>query len=179
MSLVGTYLGEFRDRLASAVERSRVIGTLETIESTLQRWASGSRIVQWFLAEPDPEVIVIDLRETYTVGPVIRALDWTIVRADRLAERTGLASLFRQMAQRIEAEPLRVTGWVLFACALGGLAASFVSGGLSAGWLLLAGFALLVTRERRSASELAETRVGRAIIAAFEPPEPPERDDEP
>jgi hypothetical protein len=179
MSLVGAYLGGLRDRLASAVERSRVIGTLEAIESTLQRWTSGSRIIQWFLAEPDPEVIVIDLRETYTVGPIIRALDWTVVRADRLAERTGLASLLRRTGQRIEAEPLHVAGWVLFACALGGLAASFVSGGLSAGWLLLAGFALLATREQRSASELAETRVGRAIIAVFEPPEPPEREDEP
>jgi hypothetical protein len=179
MSLVGTYLGGLRDRLASAVERSRVIGTLEGIESTLQRWASGSRIVQWFLAEPEPEVIVIDLRETYTVGPVIRALDWGVERADRLAERTGLASALRRAAQRIEAEPLRVAGWVLFACGLAGLAASSVSGGLSAGWLLLAGVGLLGTRERRSASELAETRVGRALIAAFEPPEPPERDDEP
>ncbi|WP_336135398.1 hypothetical protein [Natronomonas amylolytica] len=178
MSLVGTYLGGFRDRLASAVERSRVIGAFEGIESTLQQWASGSRIVRWFLAEPEPEVIVIDLRETYTVGPVIRALDWAVARGDRLAERTGLTSALRRTTQRIEAEPLSVVGWILFAFALGGLATSFVSGSLSAGWLLLAGFGLLAIRERRSASELAETRVGRGLIAAFEPPEPPERDDE-
>jgi hypothetical protein len=52
-----------------------------------------------------------------------------------------------------------------------------VSGGVTPGWLIVAGLAVLVTRERRSASELAETRVGRALIAAFEPPEPPEKDE--
>jgi hypothetical protein len=177
MSLVGTYLGKVSDRLTNAADRSRVMGTFETIESTLQRWATGSRIIQWFLAEPDPEVIVIDLRETYTVGPIIRALDWTTVRADRLAERTGLASVFRRTVKRIRAEPLRIAGWLLFGCALGALATSYVSGGVTPGWLIVAGLAVLVTRERRSASELAETRVGRALIAAFEPPEPPEKDE--
>jgi hypothetical protein len=175
MSTVGRYLEGVRDRLTSAVERSAVAGAFESVEATLTRWCRGSKIVQWFLAEPDPEVIVIDLRETYTVGPIIRALEWTAVRTNRLAERTGLAAAARRTTDWLESAPVRAVGWLLFACALGGLLASLLTDGTLAGWLLVAGLALLGTRERRSASELAETRIGRAVIAAFEPPEPPEK----
>jgi hypothetical protein len=41
-----------------------------------------SAIYTWLTKEPEPEVIVIDLRETRTVGPFIRLLDSVV---DRLA----------------------------------------------------------------------------------------------
>ena len=34
-----------------------------------------SALYRWLTAEPDPDVIVIDLRETWTVGPVIAVVD--------------------------------------------------------------------------------------------------------
>lgn len=34
-----------------------------------------SYLYRWLTSEPEPEVIVIDLRETYTAGPVIAAID--------------------------------------------------------------------------------------------------------
>lgn len=40
----------------------------------------GSRLYEWLTAEPEPEVVVIDLRETYTVGPFVRLLDSLIDR---------------------------------------------------------------------------------------------------
>jgi hypothetical protein len=40
---------------------------------------------QWLTTEPDPDVIVIDLRETVTVGPIVLALD-RLVRS--LGERS-------------------------------------------------------------------------------------------
>lgn len=42
------------------------------------RWQSAvrhSRIVQWLTREPDPRVVVIDLAETRTIGPILRLLD--------------------------------------------------------------------------------------------------------
>ncbi|WP_135820700.1 hypothetical protein [Halostella litorea] len=45
------------------------------VTRTAGRWIRGSWLFQWLTAEPDPEVIVIDLRETYTVGPFVRILD--------------------------------------------------------------------------------------------------------
>lgn len=43
-------------------------------------WVRGSWLYEWLTAEPEPEVIVIDLRETYTVGPFIRLLDAAVDR---------------------------------------------------------------------------------------------------
>ena len=40
----------------------------------------GSRLYEWLTAEPEPEVVVIDLRETYIVGPFVRLLDALIDR---------------------------------------------------------------------------------------------------
>lgn len=37
----------------------------------------------WLIAEPEPEVIVIDLRETVTMGPVIVLLDWVVAWLSR------------------------------------------------------------------------------------------------
>ena len=174
MTGLANRLASARDRLGPAVDDSLVVRTTRRIEATLGRWFRGSRIVQWFLAEPDPEVIVIDLRETYTVGPLLRVIDRVVAAGSRLGERTGATAAVARAADRIESEPLRVAGFVLLAVALGGLAAAVATGGAFGGWLILLGLALLATRERRSAAELAETRVGRALRAAFEPPEPPD-----
>lgn len=168
--------------VATAVENAAVSSgfrfvdrVLTPVERTLARCVRGSRIVGWFLAEPDPEVVVIDLRETYTVGPVIRVLAWTGDRAVRGANRTGIADAWARFVGSVGAEPLRFLGVALVAVALGGLVGAAVSGGSLGGWLVMFGAGLLATRERRSAGELAETRLGRALVTAFEPPEPPER----
>jgi hypothetical protein len=42
------------------------------------RWLSGSALYRWLTAEPEPDVIVIDLRETWTVGPLLKLLDGLI-----------------------------------------------------------------------------------------------------
>jgi hypothetical protein len=34
-----------------------------------------SFLYRWLTAEPEPEVVVIDLRETYAVGPLLAILD--------------------------------------------------------------------------------------------------------
>ena len=61
------------DRFEAAIEGSAAARAARRVRASLARWAGGSRLVRWFLAEPDPAVVVIDLRETYTVGPLLRA----------------------------------------------------------------------------------------------------------
>jgi hypothetical protein len=68
-------LREARTRLAIGGERSRLVGTVDRVGGTLGTWVRGSWLYGWLTAEPDPDIIVIDLRETYTVGPVIATLD--------------------------------------------------------------------------------------------------------
>jgi hypothetical protein len=42
----------------------------------------------WLTAEPDPEVVVVDLRETLTVGPIIVVVDWIVARLTGLSGDT-------------------------------------------------------------------------------------------
>jgi len=166
------------DRLEAAIENAAAAKMARRIESTLARWANGSRVVGWLLADPDPEVVVIDLRETYTVGPLLGLAERVFKSESRAVEATGLSDVARRLSARVEAEPLRVVGTALAALALLGLASTWVHNGRGAigGWLVLVGVSLLASRERRSAAELEATRVGAALRAAFDPPEPPEND---
>ncbi|WP_121821394.1 hypothetical protein [Halostella salina] len=70
------------DRLAAGYDGSAVRAAAagvarraRSVARTAGRWVRGSWLYRWLTAEPDPEVIVIDLRETYTVGPFVRLLD--------------------------------------------------------------------------------------------------------
>lgn len=53
----------------------------------------------WLTAEPEPEVIVIDLRETYTIGPLIAALD-RVTRVLTPPIRETLLPLWRRTRTR-------------------------------------------------------------------------------
>jgi hypothetical protein len=86
--------------LQSAVEKSAVSGLVErlsdtgqrtfrqshvhNIKTTLDRYVQGSAIVQWLTEEPDPDVIVIDLRESYILSPVISVLDTALLGWERI-----------------------------------------------------------------------------------------------
>jgi len=65
---------------------STIVATLQSIQETfrprlsaLSSWAGrvirSSVLYRWLTTEPEPEVIVIDLRRTRTVGPFIAILD--------------------------------------------------------------------------------------------------------
>lgn len=65
-------------RISSGAERFATGFDRAYVTSVARRFARAARLsylYRWFTAEPDPDVIVIDLRETYTVGPVIALLD--------------------------------------------------------------------------------------------------------
>jgi hypothetical protein len=53
---------------------SKGSGVVESVAGFVE----GSYLYRWLTAEPEPDVVVIDLRETYTVGPFIRLLDATV-----------------------------------------------------------------------------------------------------
>ncbi len=136
-----------------------------------------SAIYQWLTAEPDPEVIVIDLRETWTVGPILRVLDRTIDRlADAAAGSRAVAIATRGSTAAIAA-PLRAGGLVL--AALGIVVA--VSGVLGATALTrvavgvgLAVAGVIAMQDDRDWATLRETRPVELAITAFEPPAPPD-----
>ena len=137
-----------------------------------------SFLYRWLTAEPDPDVIVIDLRETWTVGPFIRLLDAVLDRVLPALDDSRLATAARAAVRYTLAAPVAVGGLGVLALglllALGSVAAGTLGTtrlGLAAG-LVVAGAA--ATRERRSWAALRETRPVGLLVAALEPPEPPE-----
>jgi hypothetical protein len=148
----------------------------------LGRWLGdavrSSYLYRWLTAEPDPDVIVIDLRETWTVGPFIRLLDATIDRLAPAVRDSRVAGAVQRTTRITRQQPAVVAGLVLLAVGVILGLASVAAGTLGTTRLALTAVALvggaLATRERRSWSALRETRPVTLLIAALEPPEPPE-----
>lgn len=145
----------------------------------LQAWLTGAWLYRWLTAEPDPDVIVIDLRETRIVGPILAVLDWVLDRLTSSGDGSLLAALARRTYRAVLAHPIR-----LFSIGLGGLALAVTALAIRSGTtLLIAAAAVLAvaaavgTRVQLSWAELRETRPVELLVAAFEPPEPPEQAD--
>lgn len=160
----------------SALEDSRLYQALSAGTERLSSIIRASYLHRWLTAEPDPDVIVIDLRETWTVGPVIAILDWLFAQFEDAAEGSRIVALAATGYERTLAAPIRVGGLAtLVAAALVGLL-GIVSGGRSALYVAAALLAVgtLGLFEDRSWAELRRTRPVELLVAALEPPAPPE-----
>jgi len=82
--------GTLTSALATATGDSALTRGVRTVERCVRR----SVLYRWLTKEPEPDVIVIDLRDTYAVGPVIALLD----RLQPVAERVWLSSGLRRLA---------------------------------------------------------------------------------
>lgn len=149
---------------------------LAALDRRLVRVLRGSRLYGRLTADPDPDPVVIDLRETYTVGPLLAVLG----RLVALVADTRAADGAGALAARVAAAPIRALGVV---CCLGfaaSLLGTVAGGGLTwPGHLfhalgLLAGVVML--RERRDPRALAESPVRGSLFDLFAPP--PASDDE-
>ena len=170
-----TEAGAPPEGLRRAAHRSR-LGKLWRRTAAAVR---SSYLYRWLTAEPDPEVIVIDLRETWTVGPFIRLLDAILDRLLPALDDSRLAAAARTVVRGTLAAPAVVTGVALLAAGLGLGLVSVAAGTLGTTRLgvavALAVAGVVATRERRSWAELRETRPVELLVAALEPPEPPDR----
>lgn len=82
-------LGQVSDSLTTTDRPS----TTRSVTGRLSRLVRVSALYRWLTAEPDPDVVVIDLRETYAVGPVISLLDWAAAPLGRLYRGSTLQRL--------------------------------------------------------------------------------------
>lgn len=147
----------------------------------LLTWLRESYLYRWLTAEPDPQVVVIDLRETRTVGPFVRASDWVLSRTADFAQHARLVRIGAETAAAVRRGPVRIAGVVVCLAVLTDLALTVLSG--TVGGLELAVHAavfltgLVGTQIRVPLETLADARTVRLLRAAFEPPEPVERPD--
>jgi len=141
----------------------------------------GSVLYRWLTAEPEPDVIVIDLRETRTVGPVLRVLDRVVASVAAAAEGSRFVAAGRRVGDGVRDAPLRAAGLVAFAVgvvalvvgagALGDPSAVRLGGGA-----VLCVVGVLGLRDDRDWETLRGTRPVELLRRAFEPPEPPGTD---
>ncbi len=142
----------------------------------IERKTRESFFYRWLTAEPEPEVIVIDLRETYTAGPVIGTLDRTIAELTPGIESATVTQAAAAGAHRFRHRPVRYLGFALAAfvgaSASIGAITSTLTGIAFAIHLLLFVVAIWGTRSTRTAEELLAHPVSQWLMEAFEPPEP-------
>ena len=165
------------DETPAMVAGSYVVSALRTAGSRSISWVRHSALYQWLTAEPDPDVIVIDLRETWTVGLFLQILDWIVDRLVDAADGSRVISIAQRGAVATCAAPLRVFGLLITLLGIV-IASSGLLGGVATTRLAAGGgltvLGLVAMQDDRDWATLRETRPVALMIAALEPPEPPE-----
>lgn len=179
-------------RVSSRISRwgaehgSRAVSTarVRSIGEWSQRKTRQSFLYSWLTADPDPEVIVIDLRETYTAGPVIAGLDRAIASVLPGMTSSTVTEEVRAGAAVIRQRPLRYLGGVGVILVGLSLCTTTISGSATP---LVVGIHVILSvlfalglRSKRTWDELVAHPVVQWLAGAFEPPEPiePARDED-
>lgn len=162
------------ERLRTGVSRSRVAG----IGRTLVRYVRHSWLYRWLTHEPEPDVIVIDLRETYTVGPIIRILDRLFEQFSRATDSSKTVTVIEDVEHQFRHRPLQVSGVLMLAAVSISAVIALILGRLDIVMLVghgaLAVLSGLGLRSERTLEDLTEMRAWKVLVAAFEPPKPPD-----
>lgn len=78
--------------VARVSEGSTLLGAAQSLAARLETVVRGSVCYRWLTAEPDPEVVVIDLREPRSIGPFVRLLERVLDPVARAWAGSRLAS---------------------------------------------------------------------------------------
>lgn len=152
----------------------------ERFETAFERLLRHSRGYRWLTADPNPNVIVIDLRETKTIGPLLRVLERVLSIVVPAVIHSRTRRIWREGARRLRGEPLRYVGGVLLTLAIASAVSAVLDGSFTPVQAIivtvLALCGVLAVADGRSWSELGETRMVGLLAAVFLPPEPPDND---
>jgi hypothetical protein len=169
-SRVVAALGSLDDRLSSLGRRERAM----RFGTWVRRVVTNSFAYRWITTEPEPDAIVIDLREAVTVGPFVALLDQAAGWLDAAAASSSVVALGQGLLAEFRGAPVRLLGatvalgsaLALFVGAVLGVVGAIVTLMLAA--LALAGLA--GTQVAISWADLVDSRIGRLVIAGLEPP---------
>lgn len=179
----------------NALEESRIYRGLRRLGTTLREAPQSSRVAglltwfgratreswlyRWLTKEPEPEVIVIDLRETWTVGPFIALLDWAIGGLSSTYENSLTEQFVSGVARRLYRAPIRYISLMFLGFLIPAAGVLIITGeqyrvsilGLS----ILVIVALLGLFIDLSWPTIRQSKPIQLLITALEPPDPPER----
>ena len=145
--------------------------------SWFRRLVTRSWLYRWLTAEPDPDVVVIDLRKTWTAGPILAVLDRLVGFAVGAFPASRIGRAARGSLRLARARPVQVLSTLVGSLALLLAARTVLSGSPSVALFavvaVLAALGVIGSRVTWSWARVRESRGFRALAAAFEPPEPP------
>jgi hypothetical protein len=93
-------------KTSEIVDGSRIVTTVRTLGTRASTLVRESYCYRWLTKEPDPDVIVINLRETYTVGPLIALLDRIIPYIENAWQHSNLGSVAQRVSNRLAEDVL-------------------------------------------------------------------------
>lgn len=156
------------------------VQTLQSVVLTVTGWTAGdlvgdSLLYRWMTRDSEPEV-VIDLRETITVGPAIIIFD----RAHQVLGPPGRRSRVRRVSAHLEDvfvdAPIRLGSIGVLVAVAVSLFTPRASGALTSTGLfvriVIAGIAILGIRVRTSWSDITASKPARKLVAVFALPDP-------
>jgi hypothetical protein len=162
------------DQTVTIARTSRLGATIRWGE----RATRASWIYRWLTAEPEPDVVVIDLRETVVVGPILALLDLFLAPLARNWRSARTGTVADRLSERFVDRPVQVVSLVTLVALFANLLFLFAFGTASRtalGVRLVAvSLALAGTRVRLSANELTETAVYELGSGLLSPPDPPD-----
>ncbi|MBX0324030.1 hypothetical protein EGH21_13415 [Halomicroarcula sp. F13] len=100
------------EKISEITDGSRIIRTGRAMATRTTSLIQESYCYRWLTKEPDPDVIVIDLRETYTVGPFITLLDKIIPHVERAWQHSRVGAITTNVYEQLNEtvfEPLSET----------------------------------------------------------------------
>lgn len=167
-------VGAAGDDLTVWYRRSRLQGAIDVVV----RAGARSRLARWFHASPDASVVIIDVRETVTIGSAVTVLERASKRIDdsRLAV-TARSGLSRTRAA-ISNAPIRITSGFVLGVLLGRFLATWSTwSDTQLGiYALLAAPLLIGLRIDRSLDDVANGRLRDRTTDFRDSSKPPDDD---
>jgi hypothetical protein len=82
-----------------AGKHSTIVALIQSFTSFVGVLTRNSFLYRWLTTEPEPDVIVIDLTETWSVGPIIRGVDRVVQFLQPRWRSSGFESLFQRIGE--------------------------------------------------------------------------------
>lgn len=141
----------------------------------LNRWVTASFLYRWLTSEPDTSVIVIDLRETKTVGPFLVLLENPVDAVSPSIQRSAFLKRLNAWGDTVREAPVRVLSLIVLVATLVNLGVQVFTSGfdpvITAFYVLIIGVAAIGTQVRFSWAEHLEFRPARFVAQVYTPPE--------
>lgn len=155
-------------KLSNWIENSRVISPRS------RRKISSSTVYGWTVKEPDPDLVVIDLRETFSISPILTAFDDVIEFMVPAWMRSKIHTVYTAASKELKENTVKTVSATLFLAFTASLFVIEVSLELtllSLGVLFLASVVSAYgTKSEKNWRDIKETKVFKLVIELLEPP---------